>query len=69
MKTRIIKIFCVFLLFVALAGAGISLVNHQLRVHGMNSTATTALLLAIIVFVYYKAWKVFCRKLDNSGKE
>ncbi len=69
MKTRVIKIFCVFLLFVALTGAGISLVNHLLRMHGMDSTATTAILLAILVFCYYKAWKVFCQKLDNSGKE
>lgn len=68
MKNKVIITFFVFLIFVALFGASIALVNQYLRVHDMTSPWTHGFLSAILAVVYYNAWRWFCRKLDKLNK-
>ncbi len=68
MKNKVIITFLVFLIFVALFGASIAIVNHYLRVHDMTSHWTQGFLCAILAAVYYIAWRWFCQKLDNLNK-
>lgn len=63
-KLKAIIYFLEFLLFVGLFGGVISFINHLLRKNGLASTYTTAILAAILLFVYYKAWRWMCRKLN-----
>lgn len=58
-----IKVFSLFLLIVGVCGTAIALINRLLRSNGLASPVTSALLMAILVAVYYITWRWFCRKL------
>lgn len=57
--------FLLFLLIVAIFGAVVALCNQWLREAGDNGKFWKLMLLALYVFVNYKAWRWLCRKLDN----
>lgn len=63
-RTSIGLTFGVFLLMVALWGAIIALANHALRAYELNPKATSPLLIAGTIYVYYKMWQWLCRRLD-----
>ena len=58
-----------FLLFIGIFGGIVALVNQVLRNNGLASPYTQILLAAITIYVYYKAWKWTCRKLDRFGSD
>lgn len=64
-----IKLFCLFLLAVSLVSALMALVNQYLRANESASPGMTVLLLGILIFVDYKIWRWFCRKLDEMEKK
>jgi len=69
MNSKLIKTFCFFLLFVAVFGTLIALANRYLRLNGTASNYTTAILVAVMVWVYYKSWRWLCHKLDIFTKK
>lgn len=69
MTKKTILTFSLFLVFVAVFGALVSLVNKYLRSHDMDSSFTMCLLGAILFVVYYYAWRWISRKIDNMSKE
>ena len=70
-KSKAVIYFLEFLLFVGAFGGIIALINMLLRKYGLESPYTKAFLIAVVIFVYYKAWKWMCRKLDifNSNNK
>ena len=58
-----------FLIFIGLFSAIIVIVNRILRDNGLASSYTLILLSAITLYVYYRAWKWTCRKLDRFGSD
>ena len=69
MKAKAIKIFCLFLIVVALFGATIALINQYLRLHNMTSPLSLGILVGILFVVYYILWRWLCRKLDKLNNE
>lgn len=63
MMTRALN-FIYFLIFIGVFSGIIALINQLLRKNGLDSPYTTIILAAITIFVYYKAWRWICRKLD-----
>ena len=54
-----------FLIFIGLFSAIIVIANRILRDNGLASSYTLILLSAITLYIYYRAWKWTCRKLDR----
>lgn len=65
MTKKTISAFSIFLVFVAIFGATVSLANKYLRSHNMDSSLTLCVLGLILFAVYYYAWRWVCRKIDN----
>lgn len=63
-KRKAVVCFIEFLLFVGLFGGVVGFINHLLRKNGLASACTQIFLVAITIFVYYKAWKWMCCSLD-----
>lgn len=65
-----IKVFLLFLVAVAVYGGLVALANHWYRSSGHTSRSFTVILIGCTVYVYYRAWRWLCRKLDllESGK-
>lgn len=57
--------FIIFICFTAVYGAIIALINNLFRANGIDKAYTLPLLIFSTVYVYWKAWKWLCRKLDK----
>lgn len=61
---NIIISFIGFLIFISVFGGIIALIHRLLRDNSIDSPYTIVILIAITIFIYYKAWKWICRKID-----
>lgn len=68
-RKKIVLTFLSFLLAVGVYGGLIAFANSYLRMHGMASPFTTALLVALLILGFYKMWRWLCHRLDAYEKE
>lgn len=59
----------IFIGFTAVYGAIIALINNMFRSYGIEKAYILPLLISSTIYVYYKAWKWLCRKLDKIASE
>lgn len=62
---KAIYAFLLFILIVSVFSAVVALCSQWLREAGESGKFYKIMLLALYVFVNYKAWRWLCRKLDN----
>ena len=66
-KKKIFLIMGLYMLTVAAYGAFIAIASKLLRDNGLDSNYTRVILIASTVYVYYRLWKLLCRRLDRIG--